>query len=355
MNQTLHFKDDFTYYKRFTPKGLVNDRPITSSTRLILREAKALGMKIEHLLGTNTFVLRYKGKVRNFFFQNPGSNSATGMYIANSKRNTRNLLQNNGISIPRGYAIKMNDTYNLKKEVYDTLKKPLVVKPDKGTQGKAITVKVENISEYFEALKKAANYAKRKDAWIIVEEQLVGFDEYRVLATQKKVIGIIKRVPANVVGDGISNLRKLIKIKNLDPRRGEARFHPPLFKIQFDDEMKEYLQKHGLSWRSIPQKGEIVYLRGVSNISMGGDSIDFTDDVHESVKEICLKAINLIPGLSLGGVDFMSKDITKKQTAGIYAIIEVNNSPGIDIHDYPYKGKKRNAGIEFLKVLFGEL
>lgn len=342
------------FYKRYTPQGLVNDRPITSSTQLILKEARKLGMKVEHLIGTNVFKLTYKGKERNFHFQNPSSNSATSMFISSSKRATRNLLQNNGISIPKGFAIKMNDPASFKKEVYKALQKPLVVKPDKGTQGKAISVGINNFSEYLIALKKAANFSKQKDAWIVVEEQLVGYEEYRVLTTKQKVIGIIKRIPANIVGDGVSNIRKLIKNKNLDPRRGDPRDHPPLFRIDKDVEMKEYLNKQNMTWMTVPPKGQMIQLRGVSNISMGGDSIDYTDKVHNSVKTISLKAVNAIPGLELGGVDFMSKDITKKQTPDIYAIIEVNNSPGIDIHDYPFVGEKRNAGVEFLNVLFGE-
>lgn len=344
----------FTHYQRYTPKGLINDRPITSSTRLILSEAKKLGMNIKHIIGTKTFILEHKGVVKDFYYQNPGSNSASGMFIVSSKRNTKNYLKSNGLVVPNGFAVKKSDSYAYKKEVYMSLKKPLVIKPDKGTQGKAITVGVKSMFEYNKAIKKAANFSKNKDSWLIVEEQLVGFEEYRVLATKEKVIGVIKRNPANVVGDGFSNIRKLIKIKNSDPRRGEYKDHPPLFKIIYDEEMKEFLKKQNLKWWTIPQENQTVYLRGVSNISMGGDSIDFTDDVHKSVKEICLRAINLIPGLELGGVDFMSKDITKEQTEDMYSIIEINNSPGIDIHDFPYKGVKRNAGIEFLKVMFGD-
>ena len=87
---------------------------------------------------------------------------------------------------------------------------------------------------------------------------------------------------------------------------------------------------------------------------MGGDSIDLTDETHDSVKEICLKAINAIPGLELGGVDFMTEDISAEQKEGTYAILEINDTPGPDIHDFPYKGKNRHAGIEFLKILFDE-
>lgn len=347
-------KDKYTHYKRFTPKGIVDDRAITSSTRLILREADRIGIEVKQLVGTNTFELKYKDKIRNFHYQNMGSNTSTGLFIANSKRNTRNRLQQSGIGVANGYGIKLSDSDMYKKEVFDSLKKPLIVKPNMGTQGKAISVGIETLFEYITAIRKAFNYSKRKDPWVIVEEQLEGFNEYRVLVTREKVIGVIKRIPANVVGDGVSNIRKLIKQKNSDVRRGDYDDHPPLFKILMDDEMKEYLQRQGYTWKHIPAKDEKIFLRGVSNISLGGDSIDLTDETHDSVKQICLKAINSIPGLELGGVDFMTEDITVEQKEGSYAILEINDSPGLDIHDFPYEGENRHAGVAFLRVLFDE-
>lgn len=346
--------DDYTHYKRFTPNGTVSHRPITSSTKLILNEAEKLGINIEHIVGSEVFKLKYKDKTRYFNFQVLGTNSVTGYFITVNKRNTRNLLSQNKISIPTGYAIKKQDPDDYKKEVFEALKKPLVVKPNKGSQGKGVSMEIYTLFEYIRAIRKAVLCSSKTNPWIIVEEQLEEFNEYRVLVTKDKVIGVIKRIPANVIGDGASNIRKLVKIKNSDPRRGDYKDHPPLFKILIDEDAKETLEKQGLSWKFIPKEGERVFLRNASNISLGGDSIDFTDKVHNSVKEICLKAINTIPGLNLAGVDFMTRDICKKQEKDSYAILEVNESPGIDIHDYPYEGKNRKAGIEFLRVLFGE-
>jgi len=51
----------------------------------------------------------------------------------------------------------------------------------------------------------------------------------------------------------------------------------------------------------------------------------------------------------------ISKDITKKQKKGTYIIIEINDSPGFDIHDYPYEGKNRHTAREFLFLMYPEL
>jgi len=342
------------FYKRFTPNGIISHRPITSSTKLIIKEAKILGIEVDHIEGSEVFELKYKDKIRYFYYQVPGTNSALGYFITSHKRNTRNLLKENGISIPNGYSIQEKDSNEVKRGVFNALKKPLVVKPNKGTQGKGITMLISTFSEYTKAIEKALASSNEDNPWVVVEEQLSGYKEYRVLATRDKVIGILNRVPANVIGNGTSTVKELIKIKNSDPRRGDCYDHPPLFKIIINEDLKENLRRQDLDLEFIPKKNDRIFLRTVSNISQGGDSIDFTDKAHESVKNICLKAVNAIPGLVIVGIDFMTKDITLKQENGTYAILEINVSAGLDIHDYPYEGTNRKAGIEFLRILFDE-
>lgn len=122
-----------------------------------------------------------------------------------------------------------------------------------------------------------------------------------------------------------------------------------------DDRVKALLKESDLDFSSIPEKGARVYLRRVSNISQVGDAIDVTDRVHQSIKEIVIKAINAIPGLSFAGIDFLCTDITKKQTEDSYVIIEINDSPGFDIHHFPYEGKNRHAAGEFLFLIGNKL
>jgi hypothetical protein len=65
--------------------------------------------------------------------------------------------------------------------------------------------------------------------------------------------------------------------------------------------------------------------------------------------------VRAIPGLSFAGIDFMTTDITQPQTEDSYVIIEVNTSPGFDIHDSPYVGKNRHSALEFLYLMLPEL
>ena len=115
-----------------------------------------------------------------------------------------------------------------------------------------------------------------------------------------------------------------------------------------------FLKEQGLDFNYIPKKGEIIYLRENSNISTGGDSIDFTDDIHESYKKIAIEAAKSV-NAKITGVDMMIQDINKEACENGYGIIEINFNPAIHIHCYPYKGLNRKVGEKVLNLLFKEI
>ena len=105
----------------------------------------------------------------------------------------------------------------------------------------------------------------------------------------------------------------------------------------------------------LPTKNGKTYLRKESNISTGGDSIDVTDLVHLELKKIAIDTVKAIPGLAYAVVDLMTnKDISEKPTKNSYIVIELNASPGIDIHHFPFKGKPRDVAKGIIDILFPE-
>jgi len=341
-------------YENYSPQGTVKIKNMTNSSRLVLIEAEKLGVSWQILPCTQLIELNYKGKKRTFYHQVPSSTTALAKYACSNKKVTTNLLFKKGISVPKGYRIRRTSTDEYLLLVYENLQKPLVVKPSDGTWGEDITMEIVDFDKYIEAIDLAFNYTGKKNSTVIVEEMFEG-TEYRILATRDKVIGVLYRRPASVIGNGVDPIKKLIQEKNSHPIRGKKNDTTSHLKIRMDKRMLKMLEENGMNFNSLPQKGERVYLRRVSNISQGGDAIDFTDKVHTSVKKIALEAIHAIPGLSFAGIDFLSKDITKEQTKDSYIIIEINHSPGFDIHDFPYKGKNRHAAREFLFLMFPEL
>jgi len=102
--------------------------------------------------------------------------------------------------------------------------------------------------------------------------------------------------------------------------------------------------------KSIPDKGKIIYLRENSNISTGGDSLDFTDSIDQSYKDEAVEAAKAV-GANITGVDMMIQKIDEPRNKHNSTIIELNFNPAIHIHCFPYKGKNRRLGRKILEAL----
>ena len=339
-------------YQFFTPDGFRLNKRVSNSSRLVLVEAEKYGVKWEIIPGTQIVSLNYQGKTTSFFHQVPATTTALAKYACTFKKITSNLLHTAGVQVPQGFRIKKDYSESYLKEVYETLKKPLVVKPSNGYFGDNITVGINKYEDYKKALDLALSYSPQK-AIAIVEEMFEG-KEYRIIATQEKVLGILHRVPANITGDGKHTVAELIAKKNQEPIRAEDGTKSHL-KIKIDKDLKANIAEQNIELETVIEKGKQIFLRKVSNVSKGGEAIDCTDLAHPSVHEIATKAVKAIPGLSFAGLDFITTDISSPQNDNSYVIIEVNDSPGFDIHDYPYEGKNRHVAREFLFLHFPEL
>ena len=69
-----------------------------------------------------------------------------------------------------------------------------------------------------------------------------------------------------------------------------------------------FLKQQGMDFNTVPKEREVVYLRENSNISTGGDSIDFTDDIDDSYKAIAVEAAKAL-NVKITGLDMMIQDI----------------------------------------------
>lgn len=95
----------------------------------------------------------------------------------------------------------------------------------------------------------------------------------------------------------------------------------------------------------------MVYLRENSNISTGGDSIDFTDDIPDSYKQIAVQAAKAL-SVVITGLDMIIPDVSAEATDDNYAIIELNFNPAIHIHCHPFQGKNRKLNEKLMDALW---
>jgi cyanophycin synthetase len=345
------------YHQRILPEGLVNKEPTDIETEVILKEAEELGMKWELIADTDVIQLEYKGKVEHFRKRTPSSSHTPGTRICQNKIASRQMLHRGGLSVVKGFAIYRDDAEDLIKKAWDNLAKPIVVKPSHGTHGDAVFV---GVTEWDDCLKKIKDYFAKPMyleggsplGGMLMEEMFVG-NEYRVIATREKMLAVMERIPAHVIGDGQHSIQQLIDMKNEDPVRNISQDLYP--RLTIDEEMRAILTSQNKALESVPEANEKIQLRRVSNIMAGGEAVDRTDEVHPSVAELAVKAVRSIPGLSWAGLDFMTKDLYTEQTPENYRVIEINAAPEFAMHDLPMTGKKRGLCREFLRLMFPDV
>lgn len=318
------------------------------STYLLAKEAENRGAKIIKIFpkrNLSYILMKLGNKTEIVVGQRISKISANAFFICKNKQATKYFLNLNKIKTTEGDFFYGEQ----KKEAIDFVMKigfPVVIKPLDGTHGKDVFLDVKNVREVNNLINKNFKSKKR----FMIERQFDG-NEYRILATRNKLLGVINRIPANVVGDGKHTIKDLITIKNKDPRRMTGHMSS-LVKIKIDQEILKNLKELRLKLTSILPKGRVLFLRKNSNISTGGDSIDFTEKIHPKIRKLAPKIISSIPDLSYGGIDFLTPDITKDPEKVGYAVIEINDSPMISMHHFPYEGKERNVAKDIIDLIF---
>lgn len=312
------------------------------STGSIVEEA--VSRKIPWIrLGSNSLVqLGYGVNQQRFQATITGNTSSIAVDIACNKELTKRMLHDAAIPVPMGDLIV--DEEDLQR-VIKKIGYPIVIKPLDGNHGKGSSINVNDWVSSVTGLEYAQKYSKK----VIVEKYITGYD-FRVLVINNKMVAAARRVPAHVVGDGESNLEKLIEKENQDPRRGYGHENV-LTEINVDKDTLELLEKLQYTLETVPQKGEVVYLKSTANLSTGGTSIDVTDMVHPENITMA-ERISKIIGLDVCGIDIMAENLTQplKESGG--AIIEVNAAPGFRMHLAPSEGLPRNVAAPVVDMLY---
>ncbi|WP_312764772.1 cyanophycin synthetase [Epilithonimonas sp.] len=294
-------------------------------------------------LGKNSLVqLGYGINQQRFQATITGNTSSIAVDIACNKELTKKMLEDAAIPVPSGGLVVDEEDLQA---VIRKIGYPLVLKPLDGNHGKGASINVKDYETALVGLEHAQKYSRK----VIVEKYITGFD-FRVLVINHKMVAAARRVPAHVVGDGELNLQQLIDKENLDPRRGYGHENV-LTEIDVDKDTNELLEKLNYTLETVPQKGEIVYLKSTANLSTGGTSIDVTDMIHPENIQMAERVSRII-GLDVCGIDIMAENLTQplKESGG--AILEVNAAPGFRMHLAPSEGLPRNVAAPVVDMLY---
>ena len=216
------------------------------STQAVIEDAMKIGLKVQVIDENDQFLrLEYKGKIE---YVKNGNMTSKDSYISplimENKIVTKKILDEQGFRVPRGYEIS-----NLEEAVriFNYVKnKPIVIKPKSTNFGLGISIfkhGTTSLDDYSKAIK----FALKEDKDVLIEEFIEG-TEYRFFVIEGKTKAVLLRVPANVEGDGKHTIRELVKIKNGNPLRGDAK-KTPLKKIELGEIEELQLKEQGFNFR----------------------------------------------------------------------------------------------------------
>ena len=294
-------------------------------------------------LGTNSLIQlghgRYQQRVQATV---TSRTSHIAVELASDKEETNTVLARLGLPVPRQALVR---TAEAAAEAAESIGYPVVVKPWNANHGRGISIGMTDGHQVAGAFDVAAEHSRS----VIVEKFISGFD-HRMLVINGELGAVSQRIPGHVVGDGRRTIAELVDEVNADPRRGIGH-EKVLTRLEFDHQAEQMMLRHGYTPSSVPVAGETVFLRSTGNLSTGGTAIDMTDVVHPDNAEMAVRAVSAI-GLDVGGVDFLTTDISRsyKEIGG--AICEVNAAPGFRMHMAPSAGRARDVAGPVIDMLF---
>ncbi|MEG2539735.1 MAG: bifunctional glutamate--cysteine ligase GshA/glutathione synthetase GshB [Clostridium sp.] len=329
------------YNKRFVLEGYED---LELSTQILLKAAIKRGVNFKVLDRKDNFIsLKRENHIE---YVKEATKTSKDNYISvllmENKVATKIVLDENNIKVPSGSEFFSLDEAICAVDEY--INSPIVIKPKSTNFGLGISIFAQGGDK--EDIIQALKLAFIHDDTVLIEEFIKG-NEYRFLVVGNEVLGILNRMPANIIGDGKNNIKELVNIKNKDSLRGVG-YKKPLEKINLDYEAELFLKQRAINFNYIPTKDEVVYLRENSNISTGGDSIDYTEDIPGKFKDIAVRASKAV-GANICGVDMIIADYKNKDSN--YSVIELNFNPAIHIHSFPFKGRDRNVADKLLDLL----
>ncbi len=309
--------------------------------------AKDLNIVVEDI-GYGAYEFKHGNTIRRLTadFKFDLENTFT-FWLAGHKHLTYCLLEKYGITCLPFYKVYSFDTITDAKRTFLNRRKPVVIKPCFGTSGgQGVTVNIRDIRN----LNKAVCNALMHDRYFLMEDFIEG-EHFRVLLLKGRLLGVSKRIPAKITGDGHNSIKKLIQRENAKRLKDDP--ITALYPINIDSEVKHTLGRYDISLEFVPPKGKEIFVRSIVNLHAGGEVEDVTKLVNDDIVNVCQK-VTKIMDIFLAGIDVITSDITKplSETEGV--INEVNTSPGLDAH-YKVRNQeeRRDVAKDILIEMFG--
>ncbi len=303
-------------------RGLVVKHGLGPAAAAVAEAARARGIPVQRVSDYSMLPLGQGARQVRYWAVETDRTSSVAASIAKDKQLTRLLLKAVGVPAPDGQLIESPDEAW---EAAQELGFPVVIKPNDGSRGRAVSLNLTTE----EQVRAAFTEARRISPYVVIERYEPG-DAYRFLVIGERLAAATRRDPADFVGDGKSTIAQLIESSNADPRRGDDDM-TPLRRLTLDAEARDVLAEQGFAADSIPKTGARVRLLHQLTPGMEAAFADVTDLVHPETADCAVRAARAI-GLDVAGLDVVARDVSLPPEQGGMTIVEVNSGPGLKMH-----------------------
>lgn len=311
---------------------------------MLIQAAKKLGIKVDLVDRENLRLkLSYGGKSHELTKKSLGINNSSSLALTRNKHKTSEILRNHHIQVPEEIVISSIQELN----VSSLPPFPLVVKPLDGQKGAGVYIGIAS----FDQLAKLCDILCNQGQAVLIQSQAFGAD-YRVTILDAKIIGLSKRHPQVIVGDGENTIKQLIENQNYTIRLlNKTRDYHLQNSIAISDTLLWHLENQGKSLNSILNRDEIITPLPIANFQTGGwvETID-PQLLHPQTHAQLLEIASILK-LKISGLDVLIKDIASPPQQNL-TFIEINSDPSLRIHDRPNKGQSQNTNETLLRYIF---
>ncbi len=303
----------------------------TGRSELIWEEAHRRGIKMQQVVMFGKHLDQYRAKIDGkwFYFQSiptPHWLPQKGYEWIDDKLKLAEELARQNIPAPKAIRVK---TFSEAKIAFESLQKPLIIKPRLGSRSRHTTTNIKTIEE----LRYAYDTAKQIAIELVVEEHLFG-SVHRATVINNKLVGFFQANPPQITGDGIRSVQEIItqQNKNRPEKIGE---------IKISADTLSFIDRFGLTLESILPLGTTIDLTAKTGRFYGGYTKEMLPEIHPKLHDYFSRA-SIATDASIVGFDVIILDPKADPDEQRWGIIECNSLPFIDLHYFAFEGPRLN-------------
>lgn len=249
-------------------------------------------------------------------------NSAHVTEVSDNKSKGYEVAVQNGVKIPE-FVVAGPDIHVHDETIEQMLARHgrLIVKPDASFGSRGVNVNLATTQQVQDAVQKARG-VKQQHANVLIQQQVEGC-EYRFTVLRGKVVSVMLRETARVVGDGSSTVAELID------REDAARERINRTSMVRYPSLAEIIQNpEYLTSAAVLSKGETLILATSAMISGGTSVYEIVDHVHPSYKQTAEHLANEIQAGFIAVDIFITNPFDTANSHNMY-FNEFNRSPAL--------------------------